>query len=68
MKKSLLSLLNANLRLPGQTIQEFGQEIKALSDSDKKWYAEAFVAEGFAATVTMKDRDGNETIVAGEGV
>lgn len=35
-------------RLPGQTLQQFAAEIKALSELDKAWYAHAFREAGIA--------------------
>ena len=32
---------------PGQTLSEFGREIKELSDADRKWFTEQFNAIGY---------------------
>jgi len=62
-RKSLLSLFNKELRRPNQTIGEFKEDIK-MDDATRKWYAQAFVDEGYADEVFGKDKDGNEVTLA----
>lgn len=40
------ALLDFFGRQPGQTLQGFAAETKALTDADKAWFVEAFQAEG----------------------
>lgn len=48
-----------NFRLPGETVKEFGDQIKKLTDKDRKDIAGWFEAENPEMQVCAKDAAGN---------
>ena len=57
-------LFNDHLRMPGETIGKLVAEIRSLSQDDKVWYAQQFVAEGHTDSVTSKDATGQDIPLA----
>lgn len=39
------ALVKAGLKLPGESVGAFGQEIKKLNDADREWFKERFAKE-----------------------
>lgn len=44
---SFLMAMLSEFKKPGQTTQDFANEIKALSEADKAWYRQAFIEHGY---------------------
>ena len=63
MPTTLTALFNKHLRR-AETIRELAAEIQQLSAEEKVWYAQRFVVEGYADSVTSKDAAGNEVVLA----
>ena len=64
MPTTLTALFNKHLRRSAETIRELAAEIQQLSAEEKVWYAQRFVVEGYADSVTSKDAAGNEVVLA----
>lgn len=57
------ALMNAQYRREGQSVPEFAAELRKLSVDDRVWFAQRFVAEGYADTVLSKDASGGQDMV-----
>lgn len=59
---TLLSLLNNNLKLPGQDMKQFAADVRGLGTEDRNWYAHAFIQGGYADAVVVSEIINGEKI------